>query len=39
VQQVYSHGAAAWSAWAERGELDLVSLVIVGLMPRSWRCC
>jgi hypothetical protein len=33
AQQAYSHGGTAWMAWVERGEVDLVSLVIVVLMP------
>ncbi len=41
VQQVYSHGRMAWTTWAERGEIDLISLVIVFLMPLTllalWR--
>ena len=41
AQQVFSHGGAAWTAWTERGEVDLVSLVIVVLMPVTlamlWR--
>ena len=35
VQQVWSHGGAAWAAWAERSEVDVVSLVIVVLMPAA----
>jgi len=35
VQQIYSHGGAAWTAWTERGEVDVVSLVIVVLMPAT----
>ena len=36
VQQITSHGAAAWSAWADRHQIDLVSFAIVVLLPLTW---
>ena len=32
-QQVYSHGAQAWHAWVSQGEVDVVSIAVVLLMP------
>ena len=36
VQQVASHGTAAWLAWADRHQIDLVSFAIVVLLPLTW---
>ncbi len=36
VQQVLSHGAAAYAAWAEHHEVDLASLGIVVMLPLTW---
>jgi hypothetical protein len=33
VQQIYSHGEAAWSAWKTSGTLDGISLFIALFMP------
>jgi hypothetical protein len=33
VQQLVSHGAAAWKAWVEEGRVDVASLIIVVGMP------
>ena len=36
LQQVGSHGAAAWLRWCDQGELDVVSIAIVVLLPLTW---
>ena len=36
VQQLGSHGGAAWRAWVEHGVVDVVSLIIVILLPVTW---
>jgi hypothetical protein len=36
LQQLYSHGTSAWSAWFEQQKVDAVSLVIVVLLPLTW---
>jgi hypothetical protein len=36
LQQVYSHGIAALRAWLDRGAIDVLSLVIVVLLPLGW---
>ena len=33
VQQLVSHGSAAWSAWAEERRVDVASLLVVIAMP------
>lgn len=41
AQQVYSHGGSAWTVWFEHHEVDVVSIVIVVLLPVTlavlWR--
>jgi len=36
VQQLVSHGAAAWHAWYEGGRVDVTSLGVVVLMPLAF---
>lgn len=33
LQQIYSHGLQAWTAWRAASEVDYVSLVVIVLMP------